>query len=58
MESAGGKMIAGPFEIPVGRVAVAADPFGNDPILVDVSKGRYVTGADSRVTGVAPGDAL
>ena len=57
--SAGGKMIAGPSEIPVGRVAVVADPFGNVLVLVDLSKGRYVTGEDGRVTGVArqqPGD--
>lgn len=57
IEAAGGTMIAGPFEIPVGRVVVAADPFGNALILVDLSKGRYVTGADGRVTGVAPGEA-
>lgn len=48
-------MIGGPFEIPVGRVMIAADPFGNALILVDMSKGLYVTGADGRVTGVAPG---
>ena len=58
--SAGGKMIAGPSDIPVGRVAVVADPFGNALVLVDLSKGLYVTGEDGRVTGVArgePGDA-
>ena len=57
--SAGGKMIAGPSEIPVGRVAVVADPFSNMLVLVDLSKGRYVTGEAGRVTGVAreqPGD--
>jgi predicted enzyme related to lactoylglutathione lyase len=53
--SAGGTMIAGPSDIPVGRVAVVADPFGNVLVLVDLSKGRYVTGEDGRVTGVARG---
>lgn len=60
IESAGGTMIAGPYEILVGRVMVAADPFGNALVLVDLSKGRYVTGKDGRVTGVTrelPGDA-
>lgn len=60
IESAGGTMIARPFEIPVGRVAVAADPFGNSLVLVDLSKGRYVTGDDGQVTGVTgalPGEA-
>ena len=50
--AAGGTMVAGPFEIPVGQVTVAADPFGNALVLVDLSKGRYVTGKDGRVTGV------
>lgn len=60
IEAAGGAIIAGPFEIPVGRVMVAADPFGNTLVLVDLSKGRYVTGKDGQVTGVTggpPGDA-
>ena len=34
-------MITEPVEIPVGRVAVVADPFGNALVLVDLSKGRY-----------------
>jgi predicted enzyme related to lactoylglutathione lyase len=55
--SAGGAMVAGPSDIPVGRVTVVADPFGNVLVLVDLSKGRYVTvtGEDGRVTGVASG---
>jgi predicted enzyme related to lactoylglutathione lyase len=54
--AAGGEVIAGPIEIPVGRVMVVADPFGNQLVLVDLSKGRYTTGPDGRVTGVeAPG---
>ncbi|WP_129788576.1 VOC family protein [Promicromonospora panici] len=39
--AAGGSVITEPVEIPVGRVAVAADPFGNSLVLVDLSKGRY-----------------
>ena len=52
IEAAGGRTVAGPFEIPVGQVMVAADPFGNELILVDLSKGQYVTGPDGQVTGV------
>jgi predicted enzyme related to lactoylglutathione lyase len=52
IESAGGKTIAGPFEIPVGRVMITADPFGNVLVLVDLSKGHYVTDQVGRVTGV------
>jgi catechol 2,3-dioxygenase-like lactoylglutathione lyase family enzyme len=50
--AAGGAVITPPFDIPVGRVAVVADPFGNPLCLLDLSKGRYVTGADGTVTGV------
>lgn len=49
---AGGRQVAGPFDIPVGRVAIVADPFGNTLVLVDLSKGRYTTDAHGRVTGV------
>jgi predicted enzyme related to lactoylglutathione lyase len=51
-ESAGGKVVAAPVHIPVGRVAVVADPFDNVLVLLDLSKGRYVTDADGQVTGV------
>ena len=53
---AGGTVLTGPVEIPVGRVAVVADPFGNPLTILDLSKGRYVTDADGNVTGVE-GDA-
>jgi len=37
----GGDLVAGPFDIPVGRAAVVRDPFGNILVLVDLSKGAY-----------------
>jgi predicted enzyme related to lactoylglutathione lyase len=52
--AAGGRMVAEPADIPVGRVAVVADPFGNPLVLVDLSKGRYVTDETGTVTGVSP----
>ena len=50
--AAGGTVVAEPAEIPVGRVAVVRDPFGNELTLVDLSKGRYRTDASGRITGV------
>ena len=50
---AGGRVVVEPFEIPVGRVAVVADPFGNPLTLLDLTKGRYRTDADGNVIGVA-----
>ena len=50
--AAGGRRVAGPSEIPVGHLAVVADAFGNELVLVDLSKGRYVTDHQGNVTGV------
>ena len=36
-------MATGPFDIPVGRVAAVADPFGSVLALAGLPKGRYVT---------------
>ena len=51
-EAAGGRVLSPSFDIPVGRVAVVADPFDNVLVLVDLSKGRYRTANDGTVTGV------
>ncbi|MEV4083121.1 VOC family protein [Nonomuraea fuscirosea] len=49
---AGGRMVAESVDVPVGRLAVVADPFGNELVLIDLSKGTYVTDASGAVTGV------
>ena len=54
--AAGGRLLVEPFDIPVGRLAVAADPFGNPLTFLDLSRGRYVTDPDGNVTGVAGAD--
>ena len=50
--AAGGRVLAGPTAIPVGRLAVVADPFANALVLLDLSTGRYATDEQGRVTGV------
>ena len=50
----GGTLLAPAVEVPVGRLAVVADPFGNRLVLLDLSAGRYATDAAGRVTGVVP----
>ena len=52
--AAGGTMLTEPFDIPVGRLTVVADPFGNVLVLVDLLRGRYVTDAAGLVTRIAP----
>lgn len=49
---AGGEMRVAPFDIPVGRCAVVADAFGNELVLLDLSKGLYSTDDNGSVTGV------
>jgi hypothetical protein len=50
--SNGGQVIAEPFDIPVGRLGVVLDPFGNALVLLDLSKGTYTTDETGDVTGV------
>ena len=52
VEAAGGQVLSGPEDIPVGRVAVVSDPFGNPLVLLDLSKGTFRTDHDGNVTGV------
>jgi lactoylglutathione lyase len=49
---AGGKLVAGPFDIQIGRCAVVLDPWGNALVLLDGSKGRLATDAEGNVIGV------
>jgi len=50
--AAGGTVVVQTHPIPIGRLAVVADPFGNSLILLDLSNGRYAVDATGRVTGV------
>ncbi len=40
---AGGKIIAGPFDIKIGKCVVVADPWGNQLVLLDCTKGVLKT---------------
>jgi predicted enzyme related to lactoylglutathione lyase len=50
----GGSVVVEPFDIPVGRVVVVADPFQNLLVLLELSKGRYTTDDHRAVSGVTP----
>ena len=51
IETAGGKVLAGPFEIQIGRCAVVQDPWGNELVVLDMSKGRLVTDSEGKILG-------
>ena len=48
---AGSSVIDPPFDIEVGRCAVVDDPWGNRLVLLDQSKGVFVTDSDGYVIG-------
>ena len=50
-EAAGGKVIVAPFKIQVGLCAVISDPWGNELVILDMSKGRLITDADGNIVG-------
>jgi lactoylglutathione lyase len=58
IEKAGGKIRIPPFDIQIGQCAVIRDPWGNELILLDTTKGLLETDAEGNVTGnIAPKDA-
>ena len=56
--NAGCETVEPPFDIAIGRCARIRDPFGNELVILDQSKGRLVTDADGRVTGVRPSSSI
>ncbi len=51
LQAAGGKIIVPPYEIEVGFCAVVQDLWGNQFLLLDTSKGIFVTDSEGKVTG-------
>jgi predicted enzyme related to lactoylglutathione lyase len=52
--AAGGRILAGPFDIRVGRCAVVSDPFGNALVLLDLTRGLLATDDEGNVVGNQP----
>jgi predicted enzyme related to lactoylglutathione lyase len=49
----GGRVQLGPIDIPIGRLAIVEDPWGNRLVVLDSTRGTYQTDAAGNVTGVA-----
>lgn len=47
--AAGGSIVAGPFDIRIGKCVVVRDPFGNVLVLLDSSKGLLKTDSEGNV---------
>jgi lactoylglutathione lyase len=50
-EEAGGEIVAPPFDIQIGRCTVVEDPWGNQFILLDSSKGTLITDEEGNIIG-------
>jgi adenosylhomocysteine nucleosidase len=48
---AGGEVVTPPFDIPIGRCCVVRDPWGNQLVLLDTSKGLLATDGEGNVIG-------
>lgn len=50
-ERSGGKIVVPPFDIQIGRCAVVQDPWGNQFVLLDMTKGPLKTDDQKNVIG-------
>ena len=51
VKTAGGTIVAAPFDIQIGRCAVVEDPWGNRLVLIDATKGLLMADDDGDVIG-------
>ena len=51
IQQSGGKILKGPFDIKIGKCAVVEDPWGNKMVILDSSKGTFVTDKKGNVVG-------
>lgn len=51
IERAGGEVRVPPFDIQIGRCVVIGDPWGNELVLLDTTKGMLETDSEGNVVG-------
>lgn len=51
IESNGGKVKVGPFDIKIGKCAVIEDPWSNEYVILDSTKGKFITDSEGHVVG-------
>ena len=54
IERAGGKIVVPPFDIQIGRCAVIQDPWGNELVILDTTKGLLKTDSAGNIIGNEP----
>ncbi|BEP28156.1 VOC family protein [Helicovermis profundi] len=51
IKSSGGRVIVEPFDIKIGKCAVVQDPWANQYVILDSSKGTFITDENGNVVG-------
>lgn len=51
IEKAGGQIVYGPFDIRIGKCAVVKDPWNNRYVILDSTKGTYITDNEGKIVG-------
>lgn len=51
IKSAGGEIVYGPFEIKIGKCAVVKDPWENEYVILDSTKGIFITDDEGNIIG-------
>lgn len=51
IENAGGHIVYGPFDIKIGKCAVIRDPWDNEYVILDSTKGTFITDGDGKIIG-------
>lgn len=51
IERAGGQIVYGPFDVKIGKCAVVKDPWNNQYVILDTTKGTYITDNDGNIIG-------
>ena len=54
IKAAGGQILYGPFDIRIGKCAVIKDPWDNQYVILDTTKGLFVTDDDGHIIGQTP----
>lgn len=52
IREAGGEILYGPFDIPIGKCAVVRDRWANEYVILDMTKGKYVTDTEGNILGI------
>lgn len=51
IEKAGGQIVSGPFDIKIGKCAVIKDPWNNQYVILDSTKGTFITDDNGNIIG-------